>query len=188
MRRNIMVIGIVLLTIGVVFFAFPQQARNAETETIREWNLQEVVGTLEPQEDTFQAGLMNGLLYETMWFDFNLSSSDAIELTVSVYRQQGTVKDPISPFPLPLPVTSFKQRVYVSETGTYETYIKNVSEEQVTLEGNVIAKGEIVNYQTVYPYGFVGFFFLIAGAGTLIYGFRKSKAPVKSKSKIRRTS
>jgi len=184
LKKIIAGIGLLFLLAGLSVFVFPAQEVYTETVEISKWDLQSRV--LAPfgqdQDSTFYGRLMT----PERLFQLNLSSSDPIELQVSISRHNPDEKVPI----FYQTGTNFNQEVPAYNTGTYIIDIQNKNPSSVTLDGNILVKKLITNYHTTYPYAFPGFLMILGGTSALIFGiFKKSKKPSKSKrtkSKIKK--
>ncbi len=161
---------------GLLIFLFSAQETHTETAEISKWDLQSTV--LKPfgqdPDSIFHARLMT----PGWWFQLNLSSSDIIELQVSIMLHNPEEKVPI----FDQTGTSFNQIVPTSSTGTYIIDIQNRSPSSITLEGNVLIRKSQTSYYTVYPYALPGFLIILGGTSMLIFGiFKEPKKPSKSK-------
>lgn len=180
MKKIIIGIGLSLLVLGFPLFLYPAQEGHTETIKIDKWDLQSRVlaPSGQDKDSTFQGGLMNS----SRWFQLNLSSSDPIDLQVSIIRHDPEEKVPI----FKQTGTSFNQKVQASVTGTYWIDVQNINPTSVTLHGNILTMQEQTGYHTIYPYVLLGFPLVLAGIITLVYGIsKKTKKPSKLKSKRR---
>lgn len=176
LRRKVAFLGAFLLILGLTIMLLPTQEafmEKREVEVGDPWKLQSLA--LPPQDTTFYAKLMT----PGMWFQLDISSTDLIELQVSVIQQETTK---VLVFP-PQEATSFDQKVPITRTGTYVIDIENTSQSTVTLEGEVLTKNSeaVPNFST---YAFLGFPFMLGGAVALIYGVLKKPKKSRTKRKV----
>jgi len=169
-------IGLLVLLAGLAVFSFPAQEAHTVTADISEWDLQSQV--LEPFGQDPDSVFYGRLMVPGWWFQLNLSSTDTIELQVSMIRHNPEEKIPI----FHRTGTSFNQTVGTSSTGTYIIDVQNKSPSSITLGGNVLTRKAQTNYNTVYPYALPGFLIILGGASGLILGiFKEGKKPSKAK-------
>ena len=184
LKKIIAGMGLLFLLAGLTVFVFPAQEVYTETEEISKWDLQSRV--LAPFGQDQDSAFYGRLMTPERLFQLNLSSSDSIELNVSISQHNPEQKIPI----FRQTGTNFNQEVSAQFTATYIIDIQNKNPSSVTLDGNILVKKSITNYHTVYPYAFPGFLMILGGTCTLIFGiFKKSKKPLKpkrTKSKIKK--
>lgn len=173
MRKKTAGFGLFLMLIGLIVLAYPVPQSSDTTVSFFNWDLP--VKTLEPGKRTWAVQLMR----PDEWFQLDVSSTDLVELRISLLTSSGTVRTPI----FAETGTSFGQTVRVTLTGSYEVAISNVSPSVVTLAGNVVAKRTQASGQILTPYGFLGFILMLGGAAISIFGiFKKPKTRLKHKS------
>ena len=176
LERKVVVLGVFLLILGLSIMALPTQEAFMEKREVNvgdPWKLQSRI--LPPQDTTFYAKLMT----PGMWFQLDISSTDLIELQISVMQDE-TTRIPVFS---PQEATSFDQKVDIARTGTYVIDIENTSQSTVTLEGEVLTKNleAMPNFST---YAFLGFPFMLGGTIVLIYGILKKPKKSRTKRKV----
>ncbi len=173
LRKKTAGFGLFLILIGLIVLAYPVQQSSNTSVSFFTWDIP--IKTLDPGKRTFAVQLMR----PDEWFQLNVSSTDLVELRTSFLTSGGTVKTPI----FVETGTTFGQIVRVTQTGSYEVAISNVSPSVVTLAGNVVAKRTQASGQILTPYGFLGFILMLGGAAVSIFGiFKKPKTRFKHKS------
>jgi len=174
-RKLIVGIGLVLLATGMALLAFPTQEASETTVDVKEWNLQSK--TLGPQNSPQNSTFYGTFMRPGMWFQLGVSSSDFVQLNVSVLQNPG-IRTPF----LIKEGTSFDQKVTISQTGTYVVDIRNINPYNVTLDGKVIVRETETNYRTTNPYAFPGFIVTLGGTAAMAFGiFKKPKRASKPK-------
>jgi hypothetical protein len=181
LRKVIVSVGLIVLIVGFAALLFQEQEIDVETVDVDVWDL--ASRTLAPSGEDHDSTFYGTLMKQNMWFRLNVSSSDTIELRVSVFQHDPDVKVPIIN---PLHGTSFNQEVFPRSMGTYFVDLKNESPSSVSLEGNVLVKQrQEATPENVHPYFLPGAIMILAGTIFVIFGvFKKPKKRSKTKSKI----
>lgn len=178
MRRKVVFLGAFLLILGLAIMILPTQEpflAKREVE-VRSWELQEISPVLPPQDTAPGFGR---LMLPGMWFQLDISSTDLIEVRISVIQHNPTTKVPV----FNQEATSFNQKVEISNTGTYWVDIENTSQSTVTLEGEILAK-ELEATPNTSTYALLGFPFMLGGSIAMIHGIlKKPKKSPRAKRK-----
>ncbi len=181
MKKIIVCAGLIFLIAGLLIFLLPVQEVYTEID-VSEWDLHSRV--LDPSGQDHDSTFYATLMKHEWWFQLNLSSSDPVELQVSILQHNPEEKVPI----FNQTGSNFKQNVFAQNTGTYVIDIKNTNPSPVTLEGKVLAKQLETN--TIHPYALPGFLIILVGAATLLFGIfkgtKKHSKPKRAKSEIKK--
>ena len=176
-KKTIVAAGLFLIAVGVVVSAIPAQETYIETITLEEktWNLH-----LQTLAANATIGPYGSYMEPGRSFQLDVSSSDDVQLEVSIVTQQGGAEaNPV----FVQTGKSFNQKVVPNVHGTYVIYITNENPTAVTLDGSVFVLEEQTSLRTVYPYLVPGVLVMLGGAISLPVGIsKKSEKPPKSKS------
>jgi hypothetical protein len=167
MRKKIVITGLILLIAGVGLAAFSTTESYIEENTVDKWeNIwpSRLNPPSNPENSTFWGRFMRS----GYWFEFNLSFSGPVRVTVSVLEQVAQIMTPV----FNQSGTYFSQKVSIGGNGTYQVDIKNEGSVPADIApgSNVFAKENVTKQRTYYPYFTFGTLITLGGAAVLIYG------------------
>lgn len=156
-----------LLIAGIVLVAFSIQKSNTEEHTLGNWdNITSSVLLPQNPGPSWTLGLSIG-----DFFKFNVSATGSVRVRIGTPGYDNVTQQSVLLNPIFDEVgTQFTQKVVVSKDSIYEVEIKNEGATAVVVDGDVSATENVVTYQTIHPYSWLGTPVVLGGSIPLIYG------------------
>ncbi|TET21057.1 hypothetical protein E3J74_00685 [Candidatus Bathyarchaeota archaeon] len=175
-KKVIVIMGTILLIAGIALAAYSTVETRTEENVVETWNIWPP--TLNPPSESLNRTFWGRYMYGDMWFEFDVSSSHPLRLTVSILEY--------SPTPWMTTIfnevgTSFTGNVTTVGGGTYQIDIINEGPNAVDLWGNVKVMQEETKDHQLYPYATPGTITALIGAAVLFAGIYIKPKPSKGK-------